>query len=193
MHFDQFFLDKILIPSNLVSLADSISNKVSTLMKENWIDESSEGYFKTTSEIDRIILSCYGLNDQEVHEVISDFVNIDLLLPSQFVSNRSQETINSQESVSLLEQNPETAGKEPETTNKQDMQPTPQRERIPLMTKSVPPTSMPSPEPLPAQPTLSDFGLYKCEVCGKMVMGFEKVNHEQEKHGGKSVDWKKMR
>jgi len=43
------------------------------------------------------------------------------------------------------------------------------------------------------QPTLTDFGLYKCEVCGKMVMGFEKANHEQEKHGGKSVDWKKVR
>ncbi len=43
------------------------------------------------------------------------------------------------------------------------------------------------------QPTLSDFGLYKCEVCGKMVMGFEKANHEQEKHGGMSVQWKKMR
>lgn len=43
------------------------------------------------------------------------------------------------------------------------------------------------------QPTLSDFGLYKCEVCGKMVMGFEKANHEQEKHGGKSVQWKKVR
>jgi len=43
------------------------------------------------------------------------------------------------------------------------------------------------------QPTLSDFGLYKCEVCGKMVMGFEKANHEQEIHGGKSVEWKKVR
>jgi len=43
------------------------------------------------------------------------------------------------------------------------------------------------------QPTLTDFGLYKCEVCGKMVMGFEKANHEQEKHGGKGVEWKKMR
>jgi len=43
------------------------------------------------------------------------------------------------------------------------------------------------------QPTLSDFGLYKCEVCGKMVMGFEKANHEQEKHGGNIVEWKKMR
>ena len=43
------------------------------------------------------------------------------------------------------------------------------------------------------QPTLSDFGLYKCEVCGKMVMGFEKANHEQEKHDGISVDWKKVR
>jgi hypothetical protein len=43
------------------------------------------------------------------------------------------------------------------------------------------------------QPTLTDFGLYKCEVCGKMVMGFEKANHEQEKHGGKSIEWKKVR
>lgn len=48
-------------------------------------------------------------------------------------------------------------------------------------------------DPPAGQPTLSDFGLYKCEVCGKMVMGFEKANHEQEKHGGKSVDWKKVR
>ena len=48
-------------------------------------------------------------------------------------------------------------------------------------------------DPPADQPTLSDFGLYKCEVCGKMVMGFEKANHEQEKHGGKSVDWKKVR
>jgi hypothetical protein len=28
---------------------------------------------------------------------------------------------------------------------------------------------------------------------GKMVMGFEKSNHEQEKHGGKSVEWKKVK
>ena len=48
-------------------------------------------------------------------------------------------------------------------------------------------------DPPADQPTLTDFGLYKCEVCGKMVMGFEKGNHEQEKHGGKSVDWKKVR
>jgi hypothetical protein len=48
-------------------------------------------------------------------------------------------------------------------------------------------------DPPAGQPTLTDFGLYKCEVCGKMVMGFEKANHEQEKHGGKGVDWKQMR
>jgi len=48
-------------------------------------------------------------------------------------------------------------------------------------------------DPPADQPTLSDFGLYKCEVCGKMVMGFEKANHEREIHGGKSVEWKKMR
>lgn len=28
---------------------------------------------------------------------------------------------------------------------------------------------------------------------GKMVMGYEKDNHEREKHAGKPVEWKKMR
>ena len=44
-----------------------------------------------------------------------------------------------------------------------------------------------------AQPTLTDFGLYKCEACGKMVLGFDKENHEREKHSGKSVEWRKVR
>jgi hypothetical protein len=44
-----------------------------------------------------------------------------------------------------------------------------------------------------AQPALTDFGLYKCTVCGKMLMGFEKEAHQKEKHGGKNVEWKKVR
>jgi len=43
------------------------------------------------------------------------------------------------------------------------------------------------------QSMLSDFGLYKCESCGKMVIGFEKGNHVQEEHGGKSVEWRKIK
>jgi hypothetical protein len=42
------------------------------------------------------------------------------------------------------------------------------------------------------QPSFTDFGLYKCEVCGKMVMGFEKENHAFDAHGGKKVVWKKL-
>jgi hypothetical protein len=45
----------------------------------------------------------------------------------------------------------------------------------------------------PLQPALSDFGLYKCPVCGKMVMGYDRENHQGEAHGGKSVEWKKLR
>lgn len=45
----------------------------------------------------------------------------------------------------------------------------------------------------PLQPALSDFGLYKCGACGKMVMGFEKESHEREKHRSQAVGWKKMR
>lgn len=44
-----------------------------------------------------------------------------------------------------------------------------------------------------AQPMLTDFGLYKCEACGKIVMGFEKEAHAREKHGRRQVEWKKMR
>ena len=59
-------------------------------------------------------------------------------------------------------------------------------------------TQLPTPakkdvEPPADQPTLTDFGLYKCEACGKMVMGFDRAGHEREVHGGKSVEWKKVR
>lgn len=47
-------------------------------------------------------------------------------------------------------------------------------------------------DPPVGQPTLTDFGLYKCESCGKMVMGYEKESHEREKHSGKSVDFKRI-
>jgi hypothetical protein len=47
-------------------------------------------------------------------------------------------------------------------------------------------------EESPEQPMLSDFGLYKCQVCGKMVMGYEKENHVKDVHGGKSVEWRKV-
>jgi hypothetical protein len=39
----------------------------------------------------------------------------------------------------------------------------------------------------------SDFVLYKYQACGKLVMGYEKVNHEKEVHGGKSVEWGKIK
>ena len=39
----------------------------------------------------------------------------------------------------------------------------------------------------------SDFGLYKCEACGKMVMGFEKEEHRREKHGAQEIKYRKIR
>jgi hypothetical protein len=45
----------------------------------------------------------------------------------------------------------------------------------------------------PAQPMLSDFGLYKCGTCGKMVMGYEKENHEKDVHKGKGVEWGRVK
>jgi hypothetical protein len=43
------------------------------------------------------------------------------------------------------------------------------------------------------QPGLIDFSVYKCLKCDKMVMGYEKGNHLQEVHKGKSAEWKKIR
>jgi hypothetical protein len=43
------------------------------------------------------------------------------------------------------------------------------------------------------QPMPSDFGLYKCSECGKMVMGYEKEHHTKEKHGGRSVEWRRLK
>lgn len=45
----------------------------------------------------------------------------------------------------------------------------------------------------PAQPMLSDFGLYKCAGCGKMVMGYEKEKHQSEAHKGQGVEWKRLK
>ncbi|RCK72740.1 MAG: putative restriction /modification enzyme [Anaerolineae bacterium] len=43
------------------------------------------------------------------------------------------------------------------------------------------------------QTMLSDFGLYKCGTCGKMVMGFDRENHVRERHGELQVEWRKVR
>lgn len=65
--------------------------------------------------------------------------------------------------------------------------------------QAAPPKAAPRPavkaqkDDTPAQPSFTDFGLYKCESCGKMVMGFKKEKHAEESHRGKSVEWKKLR
>jgi hypothetical protein len=55
------------------------------------------------------------------------------------------------------------------------------------------PMSPPESESEPTQMDWTDFSLYKCLACGKITTGFDKTNHEQEKHSGKSVEWKKLK
>ena len=43
------------------------------------------------------------------------------------------------------------------------------------------------------QPTINDLGLFRCLSCGKLVMSFDKGNHEREKHNGRCVEWEKVR
>jgi len=37
------------------------------------------------------------------------------------------------------------------------------------------------------------FGVHKCGICGKLEVGYEKEHHERDKHGGKNMEWKKVR
>jgi hypothetical protein len=45
----------------------------------------------------------------------------------------------------------------------------------------------------PVQSVMSDFGLYKCQGCGKMVMGYEKHDHSLKNHTGQKTEWKKIK
>jgi len=48
-------------------------------------------------------------------------------------------------------------------------------------------------QPPAVQTSFSDFGLYKCGACGKMVMGFDRENHVSEAHKRKGVEWGKVK
>jgi hypothetical protein len=53
---------------------------------------------------------------------------------------------------------------------------------------------VPAPEvEKPSQPALIDFSVYRCEVCDKMVMGYDRENHVREVHGGKVVEWRRVK
>jgi hypothetical protein len=43
------------------------------------------------------------------------------------------------------------------------------------------------------QASFTDFGLYKCEWCGNMVMGFDREKHVLQVHGGKDEKWRKVK
>ncbi len=64
------------------------------------------------------------------------------------------------------------------------------REDEPIAAPGVlpPPAGKQKAEETPIPPSLTDFGLYKCEVCGKMVMGFDRESHVHEAHRGKKVE-----
>jgi adenine-specific DNA-methyltransferase len=57
---------------------------------------------------------------------------------------------------------------------------------------SVAPVANPMPLEIPVESTQSDYGLYKCSICGQLVTGFMKDGHAQEKHSDKAVKWQKL-
>jgi len=66
-------------------------------------------------------------------------------------------------------------------------------EPSPAPAKSAPKKELKAVEENPAQPMLSDFGLYKCGSCGKLVMGYGREDHEKDTHRGREVEWRRIR
>lgn len=77
-------------------------------------------------------------------------------------------------------------------------EPQPAAAKTPAQPNSKPrPVSKPDLKPevrlVPESPVApSDYGLYKCLGCGKMVVGYDKENHIREKHRGQDPGWKKL-
>lgn len=44
----------------------------------------------------------------------------------------------------------------------------------------------------PVRLPLADYGLYKCQACGKMVMGFDREGHTRQAHGGIEPGYQKV-
>ncbi len=53
------------------------------------------------------------------------------------------------------------------------------------------PAEKPAAQAPELQPMLSDFGLYKCGGCGKLVVGYDREDHVKKFHEGKKVEWTK--
>ncbi len=92
----------------------------------------------------------------------------------------------------------EKESSEPPTASSQEKTSSEAQKSKPVRVFAPQPAIKPNEEEIkPVEPTLaqmgfSDFGLYKCQVCGKMVMGFDREAHVKEAHVGKRVEWKKL-
>nr|HPN53944.1 N-6 DNA methylase [Anaerolineaceae bacterium] len=53
------------------------------------------------------------------------------------------------------------------------------------------PAEKPAAQQPELQPMLSDFGLYKCGGCGKLVVGYDRDYHVKTFHAGKKMEWTK--
>jgi hypothetical protein len=85
-----------------------------------------------------------------------------------------------------------TPGPSPDSRRGEQMSPVEEVYESPEEEKPARAVKERSVQETPEQPTFGDFGLYKCEVCGKMLMGFDRDAHAQEVHKGKGVEWKKI-
>ncbi len=94
---------------------------------------------------------------------------------------------------------PETRQPAPATRKKADTRPsTPASSQKPVFgqppkkPKQEPLISKPAREEQSGQSTFLDYAMYRCPLCGKLVMSYDRTSHESKFHPGKVVEWKKI-
>lgn len=62
----------------------------------------------------------------------------------------------------------------------------------PKKPKQEPLVSKPAREEQAGQSTFLDYSMYRCPLCSKLVMSYDRPSHESKFHPGKVVNWKKV-
>ena len=84
------------------------------------------------------------------------------------------------------QKNAETRNPRLETTQK------PVFGQPPKKPKQEPLISKPAQEEQAGQSTFLDYAMYRCSLCGKLVMSYDRPSHESQFHPGRKVEWKKI-
>lgn len=146
-------------------------------------------------EMDNAILACYGWQDIELkHDFYANDRGQTRFMPSD---EARREILNRLVALNLeMAEGPSIAEPPPAPANKRA------RSRVAIIVEDdveedTPTNPNPQPERLASDSAEkendSGYGIYRCQACGKLVLGFDREVHRQRTHPGQTVRFEKIR